>query len=132
LESEDVTAQISPECCDEAGADGWVLTDAGSAIRDMADAHFGGHAGDTAVTTGRELACEIAERTPEIYGLPHYITANWQEAWYSASKLAALEPELIVSGHGRPTQGPGIRAALERLGRDFDRIAFPADMQPGR
>ena len=41
--------------------------------------------------------------------------------------LAALEPEVVVTGHGPPLHGPEMRAALHRLATEFDRVAVPAN-----
>jgi glyoxylase-like metal-dependent hydrolase (beta-lactamase superfamily II) len=54
-----------------------------------------------------------------------YYTPDWENARESVRKLAALEPDLVVTGHGRPMHGQGLRDALHRLARDFDRIAVP-------
>ena len=43
----------------------------------------------------------------------------------SVGRLAALEPERAVTGHGPPLSGRPLRHALQRLARDFDRIAVP-------
>jgi hypothetical protein len=40
-------------------------------------------------------------------------------------KLAALDPELAVTGHGCAMQGQQMREALHRLARDFDQVAVP-------
>ena len=41
--------------------------------------------------------------------------------------LAALEPEIALSFHGRPMQGAGMRAALHRLATGFRDIAVPRE-----
>ncbi len=55
-----------------------------------------------------------------------YITPDWVSAKRSVETLAALEPELVLTGHGHPLRGPEMRAALHLLARDFDRIAVAA------
>jgi hypothetical protein len=60
-----------------------------------------------------------------MHGPPMYFTPDWQGAKASAEKLAALEPELLVTGHGRAMQGPQMRDALRRLAREFDDVAVP-------
>jgi hypothetical protein len=37
----------------------------------------------------------------------------------------ALEPERLITGHGRAVQGPAMREALPTLARDFDHVAVP-------
>jgi glyoxylase-like metal-dependent hydrolase (beta-lactamase superfamily II) len=83
-------------------------------------------AGDAIVTTGQESAYEVALQTPEMHGPPRYFTPDWEKAENSVAALAALEPELIVTGHGLPVKGAGMRAALSRLAADFKNIAVPA------
>lgn len=38
--------------------------------------------------------------------------------------LAALRPDLLITGHGRAGQGAAMNDALDVLARDFDRIAI--------
>ncbi len=58
---------------------------------------------------------------------PRYFTPDWQAAGRSVAQLAELEPELVVTGHGKAMQGPNMRAALHKLAQDFERIAVPKD-----
>jgi glyoxylase-like metal-dependent hydrolase (beta-lactamase superfamily II) len=81
--------------------------------------------GDAFVTTGQESAYEVAMQTPEMHGPPRYLTPDWDEAEKSVATLAALEPELVITGHGRPAKGAGMRTALHRLAQDFVEIAVP-------
>jgi hypothetical protein len=41
-------------------------------------------------------------------------------------KLAALDPEIVATGHGHPMYGEEMRNALHRLARRFDELAQPA------
>lgn len=82
-------------------------------------------AGDAVITTGQESAYEAMVLRPEMHGPPRYFTPDWGAAKRSAEKLALLEPELLVSGHGAALAGEGMRQALRYLARDFDRIAPP-------
>jgi hypothetical protein len=65
-------------------------------------------------------------QTPEVHGPPMYFTPDWAAARESVRRLAALEPELPLTGHGPALQGAELRAALHRLADGFDRIAVPA------
>lgn len=60
-----------------------------------------------------------------MHGPPMYYTVEWDKAGSSVVRLAELKPELVVTGHGVPMQGPQMRTALERLARELDRIAVP-------
>ena len=83
-------------------------------------------AGDAFVTTKSESAYEAnLAQEPEMHGPPQYFTPDWVSAKKSVEALAALEPELVLTGHGHPLQGHKMRDALHLLARDFDRIAVP-------
>lgn len=81
--------------------------------------------GDAFITTNQESAYGVATQTPELHGPPKYFTPDWPSARESVRRLAALEPELVITGHGHAMHGPVMREALELLARDFDRIAVP-------
>lgn len=82
--------------------------------------------GDAFCTTGQESAYDVALQDPQMHGPPTYFTVDWIAAGDSVRRLAALEPELAVTFHGRPMRGPEMRTALRRLGRDFAAVAVPA------
>ncbi len=82
-------------------------------------------AADAFVTTTQESAYAVAVQKPEMHGPPMYFTPDWVSARTSVEVLAALEPDLVVTGHGPAMRGAGMRAALHTLARDFDRIAVP-------
>jgi glyoxylase-like metal-dependent hydrolase (beta-lactamase superfamily II) len=84
-------------------------------------------AGDAFITTGQESAYEVAMQTPEMHGPPRYFTPDWQKAGASVRKLARLAPDVVVTGHGHAMKGPRMRAALQKLAQDFERIAVPQD-----
>jgi glyoxylase-like metal-dependent hydrolase (beta-lactamase superfamily II) len=81
--------------------------------------------GDAFVTTAQESAYAVAVQEPELHGPPMYLTIDWDAARRSVRTLAALDPERVVTGHGRPLQGPEMRRALRALAEDFDRVAVP-------
>jgi glyoxylase-like metal-dependent hydrolase (beta-lactamase superfamily II) len=83
-------------------------------------------AGDAFITTDQESAYAVATQRPELHGPPMYYTTDWNRARASVQTLAALEPEVAVTGHGPPLHGEELRRGLEVLARDFDRIAVPA------
>lgn len=82
-------------------------------------------AGDAFVTTAQESAYAAVTQEPELHGPPKYFTHDWQAARASVRRLATLEPELAVTGHGRAMRGAAMREALHRLAQDFDRLAVP-------
>ncbi|KTQ89588.1 metallo-beta-lactamase family protein [Aureimonas ureilytica] len=82
-------------------------------------------AGDAVISTGQESAYEVAVQTLEMHGPPRYFTPDWTAARDSVRKIAALRPELIVTGHGRALAGAAMREALDQLADRFDAIAPP-------
>lgn len=82
-------------------------------------------AGDAFITTNQESAYAVAMQKSEMHGPPQYLTIDWAAARASVERLAALEPEVAVTGHGPAMRGPKMRAALHALARDFDQVAVP-------
>jgi glyoxylase-like metal-dependent hydrolase (beta-lactamase superfamily II) len=83
--------------------------------------------GDAFVTVAGESAYATATQDPEMHGPPRYFTHDWQAAERSVAALAALEPELAVTGHGRALHGGSMRAALHQLSQRFAEVAVPQD-----
>ncbi len=83
--------------------------------------------GDAFITTAQESAYAVAAQKVEMHGPPMYFTQDFDAAKTSVDKLAALEPEIAVVGHGRAMQGAELRAALHQLSRDFYQVAVPED-----
>lgn len=82
---------------------------------------------DAFITTRQESAYAVAVQAPELHGPPMYFTQDWEASRDSVRRLSALEPELVVTGHGRAMQGEAMREALRTLAADFDRIAVPEE-----
>jgi glyoxylase-like metal-dependent hydrolase (beta-lactamase superfamily II) len=82
-------------------------------------------AGDAVVTTKAESALYALSYMKELSGPPKYFTCNWASAKISVLKLAALDPEVIATGHGAPMRGEEMRSALHTLARKFEAKAQP-------
>lgn len=82
-------------------------------------------AGDAFVTVKQESLYKVITQEMEINGPPRYLTTDWEAAKNSVESLAALQPETAVTGHGVPVSGPELSRGLERLVRDFDKVAIP-------
>jgi glyoxylase-like metal-dependent hydrolase (beta-lactamase superfamily II) len=82
-------------------------------------------AADAFITTRQEAAYAVMTQSPELHGPPMYYTQDWVKSRESVERLAALEPELVVTGHGSAMHGAEMRSALHRLARDFDRVTVP-------
>ena len=83
-------------------------------------------AGDAVTTVRQESALAVALQRRELHGPPAYYTQNWRAAAESVGRLAALEPEHLLAGHGEPLQGAEARDGLRRLGARFQREEIPA------
>jgi glyoxylase-like metal-dependent hydrolase (beta-lactamase superfamily II) len=81
--------------------------------------------GDAFVTTRQESLYSALTQRPEMHGPPMYFTPDWRAAGDSVRRLARLQPDLIVTGHGRAMEGPRMRKALWRLADRFEEIAIP-------
>jgi glyoxylase-like metal-dependent hydrolase (beta-lactamase superfamily II) len=82
-------------------------------------------AGDAFITTAQESVYAVATQSLELHGPPMYYTSDWESAKTSVETLAALNPELAITGHGRAVCGEGLRQALHVLAADFDLVAKP-------
>lgn len=83
-------------------------------------------AGDAFVTTKAESVFYALSHMPALSGPPKYFTTNWASAKLSVIKLAALDPEIVATGHGKPMRGNTMRKQLNNLSRHFDQMAVPA------
>jgi glyoxylase-like metal-dependent hydrolase (beta-lactamase superfamily II) len=84
-------------------------------------------AGDAFITTNQESAYAVAVQAVELHGPPKYFTPDWQAAEHSVKMLAALEPDLVITGHGKAMRGVAMREALHNLADNFEKVAVPED-----
>jgi glyoxylase-like metal-dependent hydrolase (beta-lactamase superfamily II) len=82
-------------------------------------------AGDAVITVAQESLLAVASQAPTMHGPPAYFTTDWDAARESARTLAALAPETLAAGHGRPLHGAPMRHALQELASRFDERARP-------
>lgn len=82
--------------------------------------------GDAFVTTKAESAYSSALQSPQMHGPPAYFTIDWNASSSSVTALAALRPDLAITGHGRAMQGPAMTSALQTLADTFAQVAVPA------
>ncbi|HEY0369231.1 MAG TPA: MBL fold metallo-hydrolase [Chthoniobacterales bacterium] len=82
-------------------------------------------AGDVFVTMRMESLSAVISRTPELNGPPAFYTPDWEAARESAKHVAALNPEVVATGHGIPLRGERMRQELHELANHFDSIAKP-------
>src|SRR5690606_17232966 len=84
-------------------------------------------AGDAFVTTKAESAIYALSGMTHLSGPPKYFTCNWASAELSVIKLAALDPEIAATGHGKTMSGQELRGALKNLSTHFKTDAIPEE-----
>ena len=83
-------------------------------------------AGDAFVTTMQESLLSVAMQKKIVCGPPKYFTPDWMAAASSVKALAALEANVIVTGHGQALYGDAARKELHKLAKDFWKWGIPA------
>jgi glyoxylase-like metal-dependent hydrolase (beta-lactamase superfamily II) len=83
-------------------------------------------AGDAFVTTMQESLLAVATQKKFVCGPPKYFTPDWGAAARSVKLLAALEPNVITTGHGHAMYGDEARKELHKLSREFWKWGIPA------
>lgn len=83
-------------------------------------------AGDAFVTTKQESLLAVATQRAEVHGPPAYYTQDWRAAEASIRELAALDPEVAVTGHGRAMRGERLKQQLHDLADDFRARGIPS------
>lgn len=82
-------------------------------------------AGDAFVNVKQDALYKVMTQKEELTGPPRYLTPDWQASKQSVEKLAKLQPEIAVTGHGLPISGEQLKTGLEHLVANFDQIAIP-------
>lgn len=77
-------------------------------------------AGDAVITTHQESTIDVMLQRKVVSRPPGYFTPDWDEAGRSVRAIAALEPEVLATGHGRPMRGPDMRRELHELADHFE------------
>jgi glyoxylase-like metal-dependent hydrolase (beta-lactamase superfamily II) len=81
---------------------------------------------DAFVTVEQDSMYKVLTQKQEVCGPPVYLTTDWDAAYDSVKRLAALNPEIVISGHGTAMQGAELREGLERLVSRWKEVALPA------
>ena len=82
-------------------------------------------AGDAVTTVKQESMLAVAMQRRDLHGPPAYFTSDWQSAGESVGRLAALQPDLLATGHGDPLRGTVMRAELRNLAAHFEDEQVP-------
>lgn len=82
-------------------------------------------AGDAVTTVKQESMSAVMTQRPGLHGPPAYYTPDWVTAAESVQRIAALEPDILATGHGEPQRGPVMRAELRALSQRFAEREVP-------
>lgn len=80
---------------------------------------------DAIVTVRQDAMYKVLMQTKEVCGPPVYLTTDWDAAFDSVKRLAALQPRTLVPGHGTAIHGDDLTNGLARLVREWDDVAVP-------
>lgn len=80
---------------------------------------------DAFITVKQDSMYKVLIQKKEVCGPPVYLTTDWPAAKQSVVELAALQPQLVLPGHGTSMEGDELREGLEKLVGRFDEIAVP-------
>lgn len=80
---------------------------------------------DAIVTVRQDSMYRVLLQKEEVCGPPVYLTTDWNEAFASVQRLAALNPAILVPGHGTAMQGESLRSGLEHLLQHWQDEAVP-------
>jgi hypothetical protein len=72
-------------------------------------------AGDAVITVEQEKMADVFIQKQELHGPPAYFTPDTETAAESIQRLAELEPEALLTGHGIPMTGRNFRSDLMEL-----------------
>jgi glyoxylase-like metal-dependent hydrolase (beta-lactamase superfamily II) len=80
---------------------------------------------DALITVRQDSMYRVLLQKEEVCGPPVYLTTNWEEAHVSVQRLAALNPAVLVPGHGSAIEGRELQAELEHLLTHWQQEAVP-------
>ncbi|MBA9078805.1 MBL fold metallo-hydrolase [Rufibacter quisquiliarum] len=81
--------------------------------------------GDAVITVKQDSLYKVLVQKEEVQGPPRYLTTDWNAAYESVKKLHALQPQIIVPGHGQVMHGAALEEGLHQLVTNFATIAVP-------
>jgi len=81
--------------------------------------------GDAIITVKQDSFYKVLVQQEEVSGPPRYLTTDWQAAWESVRRLEALQPQLVIPGHGSAMEGEELTRGLHKLVQAFDTLAIP-------
>lgn len=83
-------------------------------------------AGDAITTVRQENLRAVLKQEREVRPPPAYFTVDWRLAFNSMRDLAALDPQILATGHGLPMEGGAMREQLGLLLANFEAAGVPS------
>lgn len=80
---------------------------------------------DAVITVKQDSLYRVLVQKEEVCGPPVYLTTDWNSAYESAKKLEALNPQIMISGHGTAMHGQDLRDGLKNLVDNWYEVAVP-------
>ncbi|RFS18575.1 MBL fold metallo-hydrolase [Emticicia sp. C21] len=80
---------------------------------------------DAFVTVKQDSLYKVLTQEEEVSGPPVYLTTDWAAAYQSVKRLAQLNPETVISGHGTAMQSEELKRGLDELIAHWDEVALP-------
>jgi glyoxylase-like metal-dependent hydrolase (beta-lactamase superfamily II) len=80
---------------------------------------------DALITVRQDSMYRVLMQKEEVCGPPVYLTTNWEEAHASVQRLAALNPAVLVPGHGSAMKGEELQNGLQHLLAHWQEEAVP-------
>ena len=80
---------------------------------------------DAFVTVEQDSLYKVLVQKEEVCGPPVYLTTDWGAARQSVEKLAALNPQTVIPGHGTAMSGVELKNGIENLLTNWDEVAVP-------
>jgi len=80
---------------------------------------------DAIITVRQDSMYRVLTQKKEVCGPPVYLTTDWDAAYESVQRLVALNPEILVPGHGTAMQGTALKEGLENLVNHWKEVSVP-------
>jgi len=81
---------------------------------------------DAFITVEQDSMYKVLIQKKEVCGPPVYLTTDWEAAYQSVKKLAALNPLTVISGHGTAMKGDELKNGLTKLVNNWEELALPS------
>ncbi len=82
-------------------------------------------AADAFVTVKQDSLYRVLIQKKEVCGPPVYLTTDWAAAYESVKRLAALNPQTVISGHGTALENTELEQGLNNLINKWYEVAVP-------